>query len=210
MGNRLIQLLHRHATDLLPAFHTSRVHNLDRVPFYRVEHPGTVRIELFRISFSNAIHDVVIVSEQHIEAFIELRCVGKLLMRMSRQQSGNGSVEGRGVSHLTVEIPCCKSTRNGANRPGSGDFRAPHDSLVPLHLRSQFASDIDLRACNVAMHVNAAWHHNITIRVKHTVRTSGRIRGCIHDPAVIDPDVANLIVNPVLGINNAAADDLKE
>ena len=60
------------------------------------------------------------------------------------------------------------------------------------------------------MHINAARHDDIARGIQHPASSNRRVNGRIHDSTIIDPDVANLIVNPVLGINNAAADDLKE
>lgn len=51
---RLVQLLHRHPADLLPALDAAGIDDLDRVAFRRFQHPGTVGVDRTISAMPNA------------------------------------------------------------------------------------------------------------------------------------------------------------
>ena len=75
-------------------------------------------------------------------------------------------------------------------------------------LRHQHARDRNLAAADVRVRVDAARHHDAAVQ-RVLVIDSGIGRGR-NDAAVFNEDIANLAVDPVLGIVDFAAGELGE
>ncbi len=84
-------------------------------------------------------------------------------------------------------------------RTGLAFFLGPH-----------FAGDVHLRPGDVAVHVDAAGHHDQATGIDVARGPNGRVRRRGDDLAVGDPQIAHLAVNAVSRIVNGSAGDFQE
>ena len=82
-------------------------------------------------------------------------------------------------------------------------------SAVAVFFGPQPAGGVRLRPGDVAVHVDAAGHHDQPPRVERARRPHRRIGRRGHDLAAVDPQIAHLAIDAVGRIVNRAAGDFQ-
>ena len=143
-----------------------------------------------------------VVAHQHVEALVDDGRVVEFLQRVARADRRHRRFHRGGVAEQRVAVAGREGGGHGAADPGAGEGGA-RMHVVPVVLRFQLAREVHLRAGDVAVDVDSTRHDHESPRVD----PSRLGRHVAHDPAVGDAYVADLAVDAVGRIVNAAVRD---
>ena len=193
----------------LPRFDTARVHDFGCVAAGRVQQPRDVCLQLFRFVLLNLLHDVVVVTHQYVEAFVDDRRVVKFFVSMPGHERRDGGVERRCVTKSGVQVAGGECAGHTAGGSGPRVFCSVNFRSQPFVVRHHFASHIHFRPGNVAVHIDTARHHDHAAAINGLVSfdLTARLR---HDASILDPNITDVTIDAVFWVVNTTVLDVQQ
>ena len=156
------------------------------------------------------LHHVVVVAHQDVKALVDAGRVLELLVGVAGAERRNGGVEGGRVAHAGVLVAGGERAGDAAHRAAVRVGRAVQHFGFAFFLGPHLAGDVHLRPGDVAVHVDAARHHDQAAGIDLARGPNGRIGRRGDDLAAGDPQIAHLAVDAVGRVVDGAAGDFDE
>ena len=186
----------------LPHLVPPGIHELRGIRLGHLQPPGERVPELLAPSLLEQPVEQQVVAHQHEKALVEDGRVVEFLQRVPRSERRHGRFHGGRVAERRIAIARRERGGNRAAGARSGEPGAElHVVLVGLGLH--LAGEVDLRAGDVAVDVDAARHHHHAGRVD-ALRVGWHVG---HDLPVADAHILHRAVDAVGGVVYPTVDD---
>ncbi len=192
----------------LPDLDAAGIDELWGKPLCGRQQPPDERLELLRFLLLQRLHDVMVVAHEDVKTLVDAGRVLKLLVRVAGAERRNRGVERSRISHTGILVAGGKRAGHAAHRAAVRERCAVEHLAFAFLLGPHFASHVHLGAGDVAVHVDAARHHDHAASIDLAIGANGRIARRGDDLAVGNPQIAHFAIDAVGRVVKRALRDL--